>query len=160
MVKVIEEFLPKEEFNTLQKDLLSNEFPWYYLPCVVTGDDRFQFVHQYFIQDNWLSDNKLIMPILKKLNPLTLVSLKINCQPKTEKIIYNKPHVDFPVSSGKMKTAIYYINSNDGKSIIGSEEICSVANKMVIFDTSITHQGTTSTDDRRVVMNINYISWN
>ena len=57
-------------------------------------------------------------------------------------------------------TAIYYLNSNNGSTVFkdSGDKVESVANRLIVFDGSIEHAGTSCTDDsRRVVLNINYI---
>ena len=64
-------------------------------------------------------------------------------------------HTDFPF---ECKTAIFYINSNNGLTLFKNGQIIeSVENRMVIFNSQLEHTGTTSTDTKnRIVVNFNY----
>ena len=75
--------------------------------------------------------------------------------PKDIKIKPFGLHTDAPF---KCKTAILYINTNNGITIFETgEEIKSEENKIVMFPSNLKHTGTTHTDEKvRVVLNINY----
>ena len=51
------------------------------------------------------------------------------------------------------------MNTNNGKTIFKhGEEVNSVANRMVIFDSNLEHAATSHTDEKtRVVVNFNYV---
>ena len=68
-------------------------------------------------------------------------------------------HIDFGDVTG-YKTAIYYVNSNDGYTKFETGEIVeSVGNRLVIFDGRIKHCGSTHTNQKyRIVINFNYFS--
>ena len=69
-----------------------------------------------------------------------------------------------PVSSAFHKdvddciTSIFYLNTNNGKTIFESGlEVDSVENRMIIFDSNEKHHGITTTDTpRRCLINFNY----
>ena len=72
-------------------------------------------------------------------------------------------HVVFPMHVDVEKfdggtTAIYYVNTNDGYTEFeNGERVDSVENRLVIFDATMKHTGTTSTDTKfRSVINFNY----
>ena len=69
-------------------------------------------------------------------------------------------HID--QSFNNAKTAIYYVNSNNGWTEFETGEVVnSVANRIVIFDSNIKHVGYSCTDEKtRVVLNINYLPLN
>jgi hypothetical protein len=92
---------------------------------------------------------------LKKLSVKSLLRVKANLLHKTEKTIEHGFHRDFPYENN---TAIFYLNTNNGytkfknKKIIKSEK-----NKLVDFNSSLEHTGSTCTDeDYRIVINFNY----
>ncbi len=63
----------------------------------------------------------------------------------------------------KWNTAIFYINTNNGKTLIKEnnkiKEISSLENRVVIFDGRLKHAGTTCTDAKnRIVINLNYFN--
>ena len=69
-------------------------------------------------------------------------------------------HTDFEEDQFVGKTAVYYVNTNNGYTEFKSGvKVNSIANRMVIFDSKYEHAGVTSTDtNRRVVLNINFNS--
>ena len=70
-------------------------------------------------------------------------------------------HIDQDIKNNKkLKTAIYYVNTNNGytKFKKNNKKIISEKNKLIIFDNDLEHTGSTCTDDRlRVVINFNYV---
>jgi hypothetical protein len=68
-------------------------------------------------------------------------------------------HNDELSDHAKITTGIFYVNTNNGKTIFDTgEEINSEENKYVEFDSTKLHTGTTCTDQkRRLVINFNYI---
>ena len=58
------------------------------------------------------------------------------------------------------KTAIFYINSNNGFTLFESDnqKVESIENRLVIFDSFERHSGTNCTDEKyRAVINFNFI---
>ena len=57
-----------------------------------------------------------------------------------------------------MKTGIFYVNTNNGKTIFkNGKEVESIKNRMVIFPSNIEHAGTSNTDtENRIVINFNW----
>jgi len=85
-----------------------------------------------------------------------LLKAKINLTPKTNTVYEHGFHTD--IKEPDVLTAIYYLNTNNGYTAFrDGSKIESIANRMVIFDGSTEHSGTTCTDaDSRLVLNINY----
>ena len=55
------------------------------------------------------------------------------------------------------KTAIFYLNTCNGKTVVNGTEVESIANRVVIFPANTPHYVISQTDtDRRIVLNINY----
>ena len=79
---------------------------------------------------------------------------KANLNPPSNTLVEYNKHTD---QKFKCKAAIYYVNSNDGYTIIGDQKIESKANRIVFFDADVPHSGTNSTDCKnRMVINFNY----
>ena len=158
MFKVIDNYLDVDQHLILKTIMESNEFPWFYYDSKVSTDKglfKFQFNHIFYI-DNNINSNFFnhLKPILDKLKPLSLVRIKANLNPPTEKIVESVYHQD---QKFKCKAAIYYINNNDGYTIIGKEKILSKKNRIVLFDSDVKHLGTNSTNcNNRMVINFNY----
>ena len=72
-------------------------------------------------------------------------------------------HCDYdlqPDEKGIVKTAIFYVNSNNGYTIFkeSKKKVRSVENRLVIFPSELEHCGGSCTDNKqRVVINFNFI---
>lgn len=160
--KIIDNFLSKDEFSKLENVLLGNNFPWYLNDGInFIGDKFFQFVHNFYQNHSIHSDfYPVVEPLVKKINPLSLLRIKANLITRTEKIIEHGMHIDQLVKKNNMiKTAIFYCNTNDGYSLFkDGTKIKSIKNRIVIFNNDIYHTGTTCTDKKiRSVINFNFI---
>ena len=104
---------------------------------------------------------QIVEPIVKYLNPESLIRIKANLIPKTEFRHVFEYHTDTLSKSNGRKTAIYYVNSNNGVTILeDGTEIESIGNRLVIFDQKISHTGTTCTNEKvRCLINFNYIEY-
>ena len=90
------------------------------------------------------------------MDVISLYRVKGNFYPNVGKHSENKPHIDF---SFKHKGAIFYINTNNGYTLLnkGKTKIESIENRILFFDSTKTHNSTHCTDDHaRVNININY----
>jgi len=160
MFKVINNFLTKDEHETLKNMLESPMFPWFFAKGKVNPTDKpdlfdYQFVH-IFYKDNFINSNffDYLDPIIKKLKPLSLIRVKANLNPITNKLIKSEKHID---SDFECKAAIYYVNDNDGYTMIENKKVKSESNKIVLFNSQQKHHGTTSTNcNNRMVINFNY----
>ena len=58
----------------------------------------------------------------------------------------------------KCKTAIYYVNSNNGVTLFKKQQsVASLANRISIFSSDEIHTGISHTDEQiRMVINLNY----
>lgn len=117
----------------------------YFMTHVVYHDNR---IHSEFVYEK-------LQPLIKLINPKSLLRIKINNFPKTPKVIHHQDHFDFDfIHNG----ALFYVNTNDGVTVMENEiEVASVENKLVLFDSSRLHRSTTTSDsNRRITININY----
>jgi len=165
---IIDDYLPKEIAQEIEDYLIgpNAQFPWFYNQNVVApGDGKMnlhnhQFTHVFY--KNWQPHStyfSIIEPIVMKINPKCLERIKANLNPVTdEKIVYDW-HVDIRGINPYAKTAIYYVNTNNGVTMFeDGTEIESIANRLVVFDQNIRHTGTTCTDQKvRCLLNLNYI---
>ena len=156
-MQVIDNFLSEGEFKNLRDYISSTSFPWYF--GLVTTDSKIaQFVHTFYANDMPTSTWQHVSFLREKLNMAALVRIKVNLNPKTEKLIVHEDafHIDYP----DITTAVFYLNTCDGYTSFENEGIVeSVENRVVIFDSNKKHTGTSLTNDsRRIVININYFS--
>ena len=160
MFKVIDNFLTEEENEKLINTLESRTFPWFYVKGKVKPTSKpklfdYQFTHifyaKYQINSHYFNH---IEPILNKLKPLSLIRIKANLNPISEKILKSSYHTD---QKFKCKIALYYVNDNNGYTVIEKEKILCKKNRMVLFNSNVKHFGTNSTNcNNRMVINFNY----
>ena len=159
-MKIIDNFLDQKTYIELVKIIMEARFPWNF----VNGkseirDGDFQFTH-LFVNDGGKIVSpyyKILFPILKKINPEKIYRIKANLTTKKETNHKSLMHVD--TNQEKIKTAVYYCNSNNGSTLFESgERVASKENRAVIFDGTTLHCGVDCTDSlRRIVINFNYI---
>jgi|TARA_R100001460_G_C3437064_1_gene162973 hypothetical protein len=158
MFEVVDNYLTPDEHLVLKITMESDTFPWYLNKGkrIITNKlFDYQFVH-IFYKDNFINSDffKDLNCIIKKLKPLSLIRIKGNCNPISNKLIKFEKHPD---QFFKCKAAIYYLNDNNGFTMIGDNKIESKANRMVFFDAQTKHYGTNSTNcNNRMVINFNY----
>ena len=174
-IKVYDNFLDYKDYHPL-KDIFcctdsSKGASFFYSPTILSDSKLkhgydFQFTHTLYSGENNPTASPyfdLLNPILKKLKGEKLYKAKVNIRTRSPKIYQSGFHVDIRTSVSESfegyKTAIYYINTNDGYTLFKSgEKVNSVGNRIVIFDGQLFHCGTTCTDQNiRSVLNINYI---
>tara|TARA_B100001094_G_C17691941_1_gene558432 strand:+ start:76 stop:588 length:513 start_codon:yes stop_codon:yes gene_type:complete len=163
--KIIDNFLDDNTFGALESFFMSSEMEWNYNPGTVMDVDPnnltdFQFVSTLYDNGSQLRNINLIYPIYNKLDVRIPMRVKINLSTVTPEIIKRDFHIDQTNCDDiPWKTAILYMNTNDGYTEFKSgEKVESVANRCVIFSGKKMHRGTTCTNQkRRVVLNINYI---
>tara|TARA_R110000765_G_scaffold196901_2_gene302662 strand:- start:1120 stop:1632 length:513 start_codon:yes stop_codon:yes gene_type:complete len=169
-MKVIDNCLPKDNFNTLQTFLMGDLINWNYKNTIdydnKSGKDIFQFIHMFYI--NTITESaspyfETLNPIIGILKPSLLARIKANLLTKTPSIIENEFHVDINLESQEnlklFTTSIFYVNTNNGYTEFeDGTKIESVENRLVTFPTNMKHRGTSCTDkNTRVVINFNYI---
>ena len=158
-VQVLDNFLPSDQFNSLQSVLMGEGFPWFYNKNILKEEnDLFQFVHTLYDKRRGGGGPylDLLEVCLQQLGVKDLYRIKANLNPRTESIRDTGYHIDIDIPS--VTTSILYINTNNGCTKFSNGKVDSVANRMVIFDAQIQHMGTTCTDEKtRVVINFNYL---
>jgi len=170
MIEIIDDYLKQEDhkiiydyfMGNMDKGNIQNSCCWTWLDGIsMKGDGHFQLVQQIFTDHTIISPAfQFIKPILDKEEVIGLSRIKANCLIKTEEqIIFDWAfHTDFSDLGDEAITSIYYVNSNDGKTIFeDGKYVESKANRFVRFPHKLKHTGTTCTDeDRRVIINFNY----
>ena len=165
MIKILDNFLPQDQFKPIQDFFFSNELGWLWNDSIAGENNslnNFQFNHVFFNNRNPYLDRKFsphcnyLKPIFLKLDPMYTLRVKANLRPRTSFPHKGNWHIDTDIDS---LTAVYYLNSNNGYTEFESgESIDTVENRMVIFDSNLKHRGVSCTDQkRRIVLNINYV---
>ncbi len=178
--RIIDDVLEYEQFDDLRGHLTSQQFPWFFSGDVaydpkgiVAEGDResfeairtekeldwsFYFRHMFYTDNgvattdiNWMK----IQPLIEKLGVKSLMRVKANAYTRTPEILHHKDHSDFPFEH---KGALFYINDCDGLTVLeDGTEVKSVANRLLLFDSSKPHHSTTTTNaTRRINLNFNY----
>ena len=159
MIKVIDNFLEDNVFTGIQPNVMGDCFPWYLNDYRSEGNPLYdyQFTHTIVKDDMILSSYFPVIydAFFAKLGIKKVLRVKLNLTTRTENLFNHGFHVDTLLKS---KTAVFYVNTNNGKTVFkNGEEVNSVANRVVIFDTDLEHAATSHTDEKtRVVVNFNY----
>lgn len=159
-MKIIRNVLEQKEFTNLKNLMMGPNFDWYYNPYVNTeGDGHFQFTHVFCDEGQARPNLRLLANIISKLKMKEIFRVKANLLVKTKKIIEHGFHVDHLIKNKKSRTAIFYINTNNGYTKFkNNKKINSEENKVCIFSTDTKHSGSSCTDENvRIVINFNYI---
>ena len=157
-VRVIDNFIRPYQVKELQNAFLGSHFPWYFNgDTTQEGDGMFKYTHRLDRVETEPSAYLVFLhPIFDELSADKFYRINANSLHRTR--FFNRStgyHIDnYPCS----KTAIFYVNTNNGYTKFeGGGKVKSVANRMVIFDSTLEHAGFTCTDEkRRVVINFNY----
>ena len=158
--KVIDNFLDKEYFDSLVKLFIGDEMPWYFQKVVAKGvkeDHIFYMTHMIYKGNTPKSpfyDN--LIPLLEKLEVRALLRIKANFYPNTHVLYEHPTHSDYNFSH---TGAILSLNTCDGYTKLKDDtKIDSIANRLLLFDSSEEHRSTTTTNvPARINININYI---
>ena len=170
MYELVDSFLDEEELESLESVLLSKQFPWFLNPQIdkkssyYVGRDYWQFSHTVYAKDyrksDWLPDFNCL---LDRMKIFTLLRIKVNYLPRTEKRVTHDFHVDIEDSNApkNINTSIFYLNTNNGVTIFEDtkEEVESVSNRIITFPSYLRHTVTTHTDKdvpHRILVNFNY----
>ena len=157
-IKIIDNFLEEDVFIVIQNFVMGDNFPWYFNDFKSDGYDthNYQFTHTIIREGEIQSEFIQHMDsFFKRLDVKEVFRIKMNLTTRTEKLFNHLYHTDFKDCT----TAIFYMNTNNGKTIFKhGEEVNSVANRMVIFNSNLEHAATSHTDEKtRVVINFNYV---
>ena len=162
MIEIIDNFLPEEEFKSIQSFMMGDNFPWFFINYkVIEGDGHYQFAHMFY-QDNLGALSEYIdlwSSFMTKVKAKQCFRIKANMTLKTLTPEKSEFHTDYIELNRDIKTAILYINTNDGYTEFKNGVIVSsVANRACIFDSNFEHRGVGHTlpDPHRIVVNFNY----
>ena len=173
--QVIDNFLDKDYFNILRRLFMEEDngaeirTSWLYESTISYPQDHERFIEEE-VEDNLFymthtfydhftpASNfyENIIPILTKLKLRSLIRVKGNFYPNTEILHEHQMHADYDFSHS---SAILSLNTCDGYTKLkDGTKIDSVANRILLFDSSEEHCSTTTTNvPARINLNINYM---
>ena len=166
--EVIDNFLDKEYFDKLANFLVGRGVPWCFQSSIAypkghnkwapsKNSNLFYMTHTFY--DHFTPASNFyenIIPILTKLKLRSLIRVKGNFYPNTEILHEHPMHIDYDFSHSG---AILSLNTCDGYTKLkDGTKIDSVANRILLFDSSEEHCSTTTTNvPARINLNINYM---
>ena len=165
-IEVSDNFIKEKNIFKGMKDLLmSNDFPYYYNNTVGDKEDTsdFYFSHRLYDNNQQTSDffNKIVPPILDRLEFEKLYRAKVNCYTKKHKHIPTKMHTDLKVNKVPLQhtVALFSINNNNGYTFFeNGDKVLSKENQLILFNGDIKHCSVAQTDKSiRINININLL---
>ena len=162
-VYVQDDFLSSDHFELLNQIILQYDFLWAWNSILYQGDfisdEKYnrQLVHWFYPKKGSFKDYYEVFKLIPdQLGAKEVIRMKLNCNYPTDKIMDHGFHIDTEENS---KTSIFYMNTNNGytKFEDNGEIVKSVENRMITFDSSRRHSGSSCTDEyNRLVLNINW----
>jgi hypothetical protein len=156
MVKVVNNFMHKNDFNHLRQEVLKANFFYNSSVSEDYSKDGYYFAHMIY-QNNEKTSTlfNLIEPILDKIDAKQIHRAKINLFPGGEKLKEYGQHQD---TMFKCKVFLLSLNTCDGFTRIGKDKkVPSVANTGIFFPSTVYHNSTNCTNANiRLNININY----
>lgn len=162
MVEINKDILSNKEHKELENNLTKNTFPWFFEDHATNSDELCFFSHCFYRNYQINSSHFLLIePLIKYLKASALVHIRANLNYNANKVLFSSFHRDNygrTLKDLKYKTAIYYVNTNNGYTELkNKEKIKSVSNSLAIFASSTEHRVVTQTDSKyRLLININY----
>ena len=154
--KVIPNFLKHYTFTELKNTVTGKNFRWYF-PQSSGEPEQYSNLLYYdhqFSEDVTPKLKRMLSTICIQLGAIAVFRIKVNATPKGAP--EQQWHTDWQLSTPN-KTCVIYLNDNNGYTEFrDGKKILSVKNTAVIFDSNLEHRGVPSTDNRRLVLNINY----
>lgn len=143
---IIDDFIEATYFKQLQEIVLGDQMPWFFQKQVNSHDKESSYF-THILYDNYGPCSNFwghFTNLALRLDAKAFIRIKMNCYPRTEKIITHASHVD---EDFEHRGALFYWNTNNGKTILeNGVKIDSVANRMLLFNAARPHQSTTCTD--------------
>jgi hypothetical protein len=158
--EIIDNALPRKEFENIKNFVLNPHFPWNLTPVVSNEKENlpisasYYFTHEFWSGFHTEPEAQAFAPILNKLECRAMMRIKGNLYPSTETIVHHMDHIDYEFSH---RGAIFYLNTNNGLTVVDGKPVESIENRLLIFDPTIPHHSTTCSDDKcRVNINFNF----
>ena len=157
MHKIIDNFLPQEDFEKIKSIIMGGDFPWYFINSISSPRDveNFYFSHAFFNNHQMSCYFNILYPLINKLNIKAIIRAKGNLYTKTDNLIVHDKHRD---NDYEHNGALFYFNTNNGFTILeDGSKIESVENRILLFNPQQLHSSTSCTDEKiRVNVIFNY----
>ena len=163
--RIIENFLPEEDFKNIVHKIYRPSFGWNYNECVAfkepENDDNFYFTHTLYdwgapqcsFFDDVFFPSEVVLKQKADIGVKSIIRMKCNLYTRTEKILQHDMHVDYDFNH---IACILGINDCDGFTLFeDGDKIPSKANQLIIFDGFDRHCSTTCTNAKARI-NINF----
>lgn len=174
-LKIIDSAIDQKIAYELETFFLDNLlFPWFYDQSLAAFSSErigenftlnsYKFFHMIYKNHAPNSDSiSKIQPIIDVLKANAIVNIRAYMSTYTASPYVGSFHIDDTDEVDHVTgryTAIYYVNTNNGKTIFeDGQEVNSIKNRLVIFPFNKKHAIVTATDVKaRVVINFNYFS--
>lgn len=149
--KVIDGFL--NEFEYLIVEYCLNNIDWYWSDSQCEKDS-FYFYHNFLTHKEVCPKFEQLKMFETKLGVSQWLNVRANLNVKSN--TYNEPHKDV-YDTKPHKTAVYYLNDNNGCLKLCNKTVECKKNRMVLMTSEIEHQAVHQTDvPKRIVLNFNY----
>lgn len=158
--EIIDNFLNEEDFLRIRNHMLNPHFGWNLTPVVSNEKEdlpinaSYYFTHEFWSGFHTEPETQIFAHILNEIQCRSIMRIKGNLYPATETIIHHMDHIDYEFPH---RGAIFYLNTNNGLTVIDGEEVESIENRLLVFDPTIPHHSTTCTNNKcRVNVNFNF----
>ena len=161
-MRIVENFLEEKDWAFFYDLFQRQDFSWHLCKKVTAEDVPEEYQHQWYMT-HMFYDNTICSehyPAIEEKFLLSdkfpsahaMIRIKGNFYPGAKELSEHAPHTDaeFPHMG-----AIYYVNTNNGYTMIDGQKVESIANRMVFFDPSKPHYST-DCSDKPYRMNINF----
>lgn len=158
--QIIDNFLSEEDFENVKNFILNPNFPWHLTTIVTSKEENlptaasYYFTHKFWSGFDVQQESQIFAPILDQIECRAIIRIKANLYPSTKTIVHHMDHVDYGFNH---RGAIFYLNTNNGFTVVDNEEVESIENRLLLFDPTVPHHSTTCTNDKcRVNVNFNF----
>jgi hypothetical protein len=159
-MQIFDNFLSKEEYLKIKNYMLNSYFSWNLTTIVSNKNENlptpasYYFTHEFWSGFHTEPETQAFAPILNQIECKSIIRIKGNLYPSTETIVHHIDHIDYEFPH---RGAIFYINTNNGLTIVDDKEVESIENRLLLFDPTVPHHSTTCTNDKcRVNVNFNF----
>lgn len=151
--------LSKEDYSTIRATFLSEDFIWNYYRYISDDKDKYYiFKHTYVKDSNFFGTvnhfNDFLKPLFEFLKIKTVINVTAYLMTKS---LNAKKGFDLTSVNKKTKTAIFYIEHNNGYTKFKKENIENEGNMFVSFSSKENRiEYPTTNKERRIFLNIEY----